>query len=536
MDRGPAIILVLNAHLPFVASGFSPEEGGGNGGRKSRGGAFSRGERWLFESLSETYLPLCRLFDRLEGDHVPFRAAVSLSPVFCSLLRDEFLRERYLEYVDRQIEFGLRELERSRDNPRRWSLIKFFYDHAVDKRFLFTERYQADILRPLDYYRRRGRLEFLLTAATYSFLPFYAGRPEAVQAQIETAIISHRSLFGKIPQGFWLPELGWAPELDRHLRSYNFGYTIVDSHSLAVGRASRGSFYPLRTSGGVMALGRDFYACRDLDREGADPLYRDPRRDSGYELPAEMVRPFLDARGRRTATGYQYWDQGGDIYRADEALRRARERARLFLDHQAARLEEAAARLETLPPCSVWACNADSFGKLWYEGTDFLEALFREAAGRRDLRFMTPSEYLCQQEAAGFETAAPEYSSWGSRGYAETWLDASNDWIYRHIFRAQERMTELSERFPNETGIRERALNQAAREVLLAQSADWPRLLAAKESAPYARSHVEGALRNFTTIYEALGSKYISTEWLTALESRHRLFPAINYRVFRRKV
>jgi 1,4-alpha-glucan branching enzyme len=55
------------------------------------------------------------------------------------------------------------------------------------------------------------------------------------------------------------------------------------------------------------------------------------------------------------------------------------------------------------------------------------------------------------------------------------------------------------------------------------------------ENTAYARNQVEGALRNFTTIYEALGSSYISTEWLTNLERRHNCFPAINYRVFRHK-
>ena len=115
------------------------------------------------------------------------------------------------------------------------------------------------------------------------------------------------------------------------------------------------------------------------------------------------------------------------------------------------------------------------------------------------------------------------------------WLDASNDWIYRHTVRSLERMVELAERFPNESGIKERALNQAAREILLAQTSDWTKCLYKQESVEYARNQLEGALRNFTTIYEALGSNYISTEWLTTLEQRHNIFPTMNYRVFRRK-
>ncbi|MCL2472924.1 MAG: DUF1957 domain-containing protein, partial [Treponema sp.] len=60
-------------------------------------------------------------------------------------------------------------------------------------------------------------------------------------------------------------------------------------------------------------------------------------------------------------------------------------------------------------------------------------------------------------------------------------------------------------------------------------------MLFKQENAGYARNRIESSLRNFTTIYEALGSNYISTEWLTNLERRHNIFPNINYRVFRRK-
>jgi len=157
------------------------------------------------------------------------------------------------------------------------------------------------------------------------------------------------------------------------------------------------------------------------------------------------------------------------------------------------------------------------------------------ASGYRELKFICPSEYIFNQNISSLQALAPEFSSSGVKGYAETWLDVSNDWIYRHLYRAMERMTELAERFPDDTGLKERALNQAAREVLLAQSCDWPALLHRQDSTEYARNQAENALRNFTTIYEALGSNYISTEWLTTLERKHNIFPQINYRVFNRK-
>jgi 1,4-alpha-glucan branching enzyme len=523
MSNRPVFSIVLNAHLPFVRH---PEQPG------------SPQERWFFESLSETYLPLLQVFDRLDGDHVPFRMGISLSPTLCHMLSDELLIARYLDYTNKQIEFGAREMEQCSGDPRLLVLIKHFYDQAVDKRVLFTERYEKNLLKVFDYYQRKGRIEILGTAATQAFLPFYTAYPEAVQAQIEVAIAAYRGNFGKYPQGFWLPDLGWSAEIEPWLRSYNFAYTLVDTHALVFAHpfAEKGSFYPAKTSSGVFILARDFYAAEELSSMVQDPLYRDNRKDPGYELPIDRIRLFLGAQGGRIGTGYKYWAAGGkELYDPFLASERAKEQARLFLQARSGRLKSAGELMKEAP-CSLCAMDADFFGRFWHEGPLFLEALFREGENQGEIQFMTPAEYLYKQDSAGFQTLTPEFSSWGANGYAETWVDASNDWMYRHTMRALERMIEIAERFPNNTGLKERTLNQAAREILLVLGSDWSKMLYKQESSEYARNQIESSLRNFTTIYEALGSNYISTEWLTNLERRHNIFPRVNYRVFRKKV
>jgi 1,4-alpha-glucan branching enzyme len=262
------------------------------------------------------------------------------------------------------------------------------------------------------------------------------------------------------------------------------------------------------------------------------------RGTRGTSCPRRRWAPF-SPKGGRTQTGYKYWangDKPGEerLYDPEKATARVGEFAAAFLDARISRLKAAGEYLEETP-ISLCAFDADIFGRFWHEGPAFIEALFREGARRDGLQFINPAEYLYRQDASSFQTVMPEFSSWGFNGYGEMWLDASNDWLYRHALRSLERMVELAERFPNETGLKERALNQAAREILLVQDSDWPRMLYKQENAAYARNQLESALRNFTTIYEALGSNYISTEWLTSLERRHNIFPAINYRVFRRK-
>jgi 1,4-alpha-glucan branching enzyme len=126
----------------------------------------------------------------------------------------------------------------------------------------------------------------------------------------------------------------------------------------------------------------------------------------------------------------------------------------------------------------------------------------------------------------------PAFSSWGTKGYAEVWLDGSNDWVYRHTHKAIERMTELVGRFPDESGLKERALNQAAREVLLSLQSDWPFIMRAGTTVSYAVRRVKEHIYNFTSIYESLRRGAISTEWLTRLERTNNVFPNLDYRIF----
>ncbi|MFP4010578.1 MAG: 1,4-alpha-glucan branching protein domain-containing protein, partial [Spirochaetaceae bacterium] len=146
------------------------------------------------------------------------------------------------------------------------------------------------------------------------------------------------------------------------------------------------------------------------------------------------------------------------------------------------------------------------------------------------LEMITPSEYLKHNSVS--DTVQPAFSSWGTKGYAEVWLDGSNDWLYRHTHKAVERMSELVRRFPDESGLKERALNQAAREVLLSLQSDWPFIMRAGTTVSYAVRRVKAHIYNFTTIYESLRRGAISTEWLTRLERTNNVFPNIDYRIF----
>ncbi|HEX5219147.1 MAG TPA: DUF1957 domain-containing protein, partial [Verrucomicrobiae bacterium] len=102
------------------------------------------------------------------------------------------------------------------------------------------------------------------------------------------------------------------------------------------------------------------------------------------------------------------------------------------------------------------------------------------------------------------------------------------EWIYPHQQIAQERMTELVKKFPKPDALTARALEQAGRELLLAQASDWPFILRTNTSPDYAKKRVKSHLWNFNSIYHQLQTKKLNEKWLTDLEARDNIFPDIN--------
>src|SRR5213079_2464155 len=66
-----------------------------------------------------------------------------------------------------------------------------------------------------------------------------------------------------------------------------------------------------------------------------------------------------------------------------------------------------------------------------------------------------------------------------------------NPMVYPHLHVAQQRMSELAADFVTPTPLQERFLKQCARELLLAQSSDWPFILHTGTSPAYAECRVK---------------------------------------------
>jgi 1,4-alpha-glucan branching enzyme len=526
MARG-LFSLVLHAHLPFIRHPEYPD--------------FLE-ERWFFEAMSESYLPFLAALRRLEADKVPYRFTLSVSPTLQAMMSDPLLKQRYIAYLERQIGFASREAERSRGNPAREAISAMYSELYIAARESFVSEYEGNILKGFDFFHKKGRLELITTTATHAFMPAFIDSPEAASAQIETAIISHRKNFGRNPSGMWLPHFGYAPGLEKALKAYNIAYAIVDHRSVIWGEPSpfAATYAPVRCPNGLVLFPRDAESTRAVcdSREGypAASQYRDFYRDLGYELGEEAVKEFLPDGKTRVPTGFKYCSIGGagsESYDSRAALRLSGEHAKNFAYNRIMAFARAGAEMERAP-LLLAAYDMELLGHWWFEGIPWLESLLREIASRPDeILAVTPSD--CLAEEAEYQVLQPEAASSSEDGHSSGWTEGGNAWIWRHVMKASERMVDLADRFPNESGLKERALNQAAREVLLAQSSDWPHLMRSEPSAAFARTQLESALSSFNRIYDMLSRNAIATEWLTRLEKKDNLFPFINYRMYRRK-
>ena len=198
----------------------------------------------------------------------------------------------------------------------------------------------------------------------------------------------------------------------------------------------------------------------------------------------------------------------------------------------AQKLKEAEKLLNT--NCSlVCAIEPELLGNVWFEGIDWLEQIFRQAASRDDIEIanccdLTKEQYTLQK-------IEPLSSASNGVGFGENLLNSSNDWMIRYLRKNTERMIDLAGRFNDDTGLKARTLNLAAKEVLLSQSSDWSAMIHDKVYPDYAKEQFIKAISGFSTVYESLGSNSISTEWLTRLEREHNFFPWTNYKVFSKK-
>ena len=526
MKRPGFLALVLHTHLPFVRHPEHPD--------------FLE-ERWLFEAVTETYLPLLERLQRLANDRVPFRLTMSFTPPLLAMLSDGLLQARYERHLERLIELSAKEIERTRWTPAFHRLALFYHHRFTTARHLYVDVYRRNLIQAFRELADRGVLEPIASCATHGYLPLMDLQRAAVRAQMRVGVQAFEHAFGRRPVGFWLPECGYHPGHDALLKELGIRYFLVDAHGILFGspRPKYGVYAPALCPSGVAAFGRDLESSKSVwsAEEGypGDVEYREFYRDIGFDLEYDYVRPYLNGDGARLHTGIKYYRITGRTndkqpYDPDRALEKAAEHAGNFLFNREQQVAHLSSVLDRTP-IVVSPYDAELFGHWWFEGPDWLELVIRKAhAHHKSLELIAPSDYFHHYPTN--QVLEPSLSSWGFGGYHEVWLNGANDWVYRHLHKMAERMTEAAVEHAHPDGLRTRLLNQMARELLLAQSSDWAFILKNQTHTGYAYRRLHDHLGRFSRLSDALRQGRIDEAWLADVETKDNLFPFLDYRVY----
>ena len=520
------LCVLLHAHLPFIRH---PEY------------EDSLEERWLFEALTETYLPLLAMLEARAARGAKGRIVVSLSPTLLAMFEDPLLRRRYAWHMGRLVELAEREVTRTRNDPRFHPAALHYLDRFRATLAQYDGRYHRDVTAAFRAVSDAGQATLITCGATHGFLPLMSLGAPSWRAQIGTAARAFERAVGRPPEGMWLPECGYTPGVEEVLREFGIRWFVVDTHGIldACPRPIPGTFAPFRTEAGVFALGRDADSSRQVwsATEGypGDVYYREYYRDQGFDLPLEDVRSYLPSGGTRAQLGLKYYritDRSSshrEPYEPERARERAREHAAHFVRARSAQARAASERIGQ-PALLLAPYDAELMGHWWYEGPEWLGHVLDEIDRDPGLTATDPTHACATLPHSCSGRLHP--SSWGEGGYASVWLDPSNDWIYRHLNHAAERMQALARGGERRDPLEGRALKQAGRELLLAQASDWAFIMRTGTLVPYAVRRTELHLGRFQRLADALEHRKVEPVELAEWEELDPVFPEIDPGLF----
>src|SRR5947208_7238253 len=92
------LALILHAHLPYV--------------RHPEHDKFLE-ENWLFEAITETYVPLLQIMERWQRDNMDTHLTLTLTPPLGAMLLDPLLQYRDVRHLDELIDLAEKETHRT---------------------------------------------------------------------------------------------------------------------------------------------------------------------------------------------------------------------------------------------------------------------------------------------------------------------------------------------------------------------------------------------------------------------------------------
>ncbi len=542
--------LILHAHLPFVRHPEYPE--------------FLE-EDWLYEAITEVYLPLVFIFQNLGEAGVKPRLAMNLSPPLCEMLADEMLQTRYTRHLENLLGLADKEVSRTeREATEFHNVARMYADNLRASLGLWNDRYHRDLVGAFRQLQDDGAIEIITCGATHGFLPLIS-TAEARRAQVSVAVANYKKHFGRQPRGIWLPECAYEPGIEVLLKDAGIEYFISDTHAILYGdpRPRYGVHAPVLCPNGTAVFARDVETSQqvwssEVGYPGSD-VYREFYRDIGWDLPIDYLRPHLHEDGNRRHLGLKYHritgrnvpQQNKAPYDPALARDKAADNAAHFIGERITQARLLHAEFGGHPPLVVSPYDAELFGHWWFEGPQFIDFFFRKLHfDQSDVEAITPGDFL--DSGLPIQRQQPTASSWGENGYYKVWLNDKNSWMYPYQHDAERRMTELANKFAvpspmspvpdgenadprgtRDLGLETRLLNQLARELLLAESSDWAFQIYQGTTVEYSSRRFQSHIHRFDLLAKMLETGDVDLEMLAEIERRDNIFPEIDYSVYR---
>jgi 1,4-alpha-glucan branching enzyme len=524
---------VLHSHIPYVLAH----------------GQWPHGTDWLTEVAAESYIPLLDLLNGLADEGLPVNLTLGLTPILCEQLADESFKVEFTDWLEAQIGAAAADARtfRAAGDTAMLTLADRWRTWFRQTLHQFTNTYDRDIVGAFRRLQDRGLVEIITSAATHGYLPLLL-TDSAVKAQIEVGVASYVRHFGRRPTGFWLPECAYRPRylwnaplenyqtaepvlrrgIDEFLSDYGIRYTFIDSHLLK-GRSELQGIYADRF-GALKALWNQFtleHKPERAERSEYRPYFIASSGDTAQEPVAVFSRDvrsshavwaadvgypgdpgYLEFHKKHEPGRLRYWrvsmhkaDMAAKaLYDPGDAAVRIEEHARHFVAEMKALLEEQRAAAGESPFVAAMY-DTELFGHWWHEGPAWLKAVLRLMAQDPAFDLTTCASHLqtiSAEEADSRLVALPE-GSWGEGGHHWIWLNQNTAWMWEKIYDAEQQMSDLVRRCAGSPAAA-RPLQQAARELLLLESSDWPFVTSTGGAPDYAEARVKVHHVNFTEI------------------------------------
>lgn len=464
--------LVLHSHLPWLA----------------HHGTWPVGEEWLHQAWADSYARVIDVASRLASEGRKNLFTLGITPVLAAQLDDSYLLREHERWLSDRLIRAV-DLANSPVATRR-SAGHLAFAEAQSSIDLFQQNWQSGGSPAFRSLHDVGAIEILGGPLSHTFTPDLPHHVAA--ATLGLGLDDAMLRLGSRPGGVWTPECAYEPGLANIFANAHVSHLMLEGPTLKSAGADTSSFWLLEDSD-VAVVGRDL-----------DVTYRVWSPRSGYP-GGRWYRDFHSfdhESGFRTnrVTGQHIPPEAKAMYDVERANGALRADAQDFVDVVCSRLTDIKHNQNGNPGVVVAAYDTELFGHWWHEGPEWLELILRMLP-EAGVRVTTLQDALLHHPAE--QRVYPQSGSWGSGKDFRVWAGEESLFDRRRLQSALQRTLGAIHDTGSVTG-RSPENDQLMTSMLLALASDWVFMIAKDSAANYARSRIDGHLKDVDSLLRAI--------------------------------